>query len=49
MEDLIKKVELFLSNSVEERKQMGLAGRRKVEREFNRAIVINKYLKELNC
>lgn len=48
-EDLIKKVELFLSNSVEERKQMGLAGRRKVEREFNRAIVINKYLKELNC
>lgn len=45
--DLINKIELFLSKSIEERKQMGLAGRRKVEAEFNRQIVIDKYLGEL--
>lgn len=46
-EDLIDKVELFLSKSVEERKQMGLSGRKKVEKEFNRQIVIGKYLAEM--
>lgn len=45
--DLIEKIEMFLSKSVEERKQMGLAGRKKVEREFNRRIVIDKYLAEM--
>ena len=45
--DLIEKVEKFLSLSYEERKQMGLNGRQKVEKEFNRQIVINKYLGEL--
>ncbi len=45
--DLIEKIEKFLNLTVEERKQMGIAGRRKVEREFNRQIVIDKYLKEL--
>ncbi len=45
--DLIKKIEQFLALSLEERKQMGLAGRAKVEKEFNREIVINKYLREL--
>ncbi len=46
-QDLIEKIEIFLSKSVEERKQMGLAGRKKVEREFDRQIVIDKYMKEL--
>lgn len=46
--DLIEKIELFLGKSVEERKQMGLAGRAKVEKEFNRQIVIDKYLGELD-
>ncbi|NLL63282.1 MAG: glycosyltransferase family 4 protein [Ruminococcaceae bacterium] len=46
--DLIEKIEMFLSKSVEERKQMGLAGRKKVEKEFNRQIVIEKYLAEIN-
>lgn len=46
-QDLIDKIELFLSTSVEERKQMGIAGRKKVEKEFNRQIVIEKYLGEL--
>lgn len=46
-QDLIEKVERFLSKSVEERKQMGLAARRKVENEFNRKLVIDKYLAEM--
>lgn len=46
-QDLIQKIEMFLTKSVEERKAMGLAGRAKVEKEFNRQIVIDKYLREL--
>lgn len=45
--DLISKIELFLKKTPEERKAMGLAGRAKVEREFDRNIVIDKYLREL--
>ncbi len=46
-EDLVLKIEKFLSLSFEERKQMGIAGRKKVEKEFDRNIVIDKYIKEL--
>ena len=46
-EDLIKQVEKFLALSWEERKNMGIAGRKKVEKEFDRNIVINKYLQEV--
>lgn len=45
--DLIQKIEKFLSLSNEEQKQMGLAGRAKVEKEFDRNIVVNSYLKEM--
>lgn len=45
--DLIEKIEKFLSLPIEERKKMGLAGRAKVEREFDRRIVVEKYLEEL--
>jgi hypothetical protein len=31
----------------ETRKQMGLAGRQKMEREFNREIVIDAYMREI--
>ncbi len=44
--DLIEKVEAFLSLSYEQKKEMGLRGREKVEREFDRNIVVEKYLKE---
>lgn len=44
-EDLIRQIEKFMRLSREERKAMGLAGRRKVEKEFNRQIVIDQYLK----
>ncbi|MGN0571793.1 MAG: glycosyltransferase family 4 protein [Candidatus Fimenecus sp.] len=42
--DLIEKTERFLSLSFEERKQMGIRGREKVAREFDRNIVVQKYL-----
>lgn len=45
--DLIKKVEKFINLSNEEKKQMGLAGRKKVEKEFDRNIVIDAYMREL--
>ena len=46
--DLIEKIEKFISLSNEERKLMGLSGREKVEKEFDRNIVIEAYLKEMN-
>ena len=46
-QDLIEKIELFLAKSFEERERMGLEGRKKVEREFNRQIVIEKYKLEM--
>lgn len=46
-QDLIEKIEKFLSLTIEERKKMGLAGRKKVEREFDRNIVVEKYLGEI--
>lgn len=45
--ELIEKIERFLSLSWEERKQMGLCGRAKVEKEFDRRIVVEKYVQEL--
>lgn len=45
--DLIKKVEMFLALPWEQKKLMGLAGRAKVEKEFNRQIVVGKYLDEV--
>ena len=47
-QDLIEKIEEFLSLNWEERKQMGLRGRAKVEREFDRNIVVSKYLEEIS-
>lgn len=46
-QDLIAKVEKFLDLSHEQKKEMGLAGRKKVEREFDREIVVNAYLKAI--
>ncbi|MCD8014691.1 MAG: glycosyltransferase family 4 protein [Lachnospiraceae bacterium] len=45
--DLIAKVEQFLSLSIEEKKAMGIAGRKKIEAEFDRQIVIDRYLDEV--
>ena len=46
--DLIEKIEVFLSLSGDQRKKMGLAGRKKVERDFDRQIVVEKYMNEIN-
>lgn len=46
-DDLINKVEKFIMLSYESKVNMGIAGRLHVESEFNRNIVVNKYLKEI--
>lgn len=46
-ESLIAAIEKFLSLTYEEKKAMGMAARKKVEREFDRQIVVNKYRDEL--
>jgi len=46
-QDLINKVDKFLELDYEAKKQMGLAGRTKVEKAFDRQIVIEAYLKEV--
>lgn len=43
-QDLIEKIEKFLKLSYDQKKDMGLAGRVKVEREFDRQIVVDAYL-----
>jgi len=45
--DLVDKVEKFLNLSYDEKSRMGKNARHKVEAEFDRNIVINKYLNEL--
>lgn len=54
--DLIRKIEKFLDLPWEKKREMGILGRYKVEREFNREIVVDKYIREvekrqeeLNC
>lgn len=46
-QDVIEKIRLFLSMSHEQRRQMGLNARKKVERDFDRAIVVNAYVDEI--
>ena len=45
--DLIDKMNLFIKLSNDERKKMGLLGRNKIEKEFDRNIVIDKYMMEI--
>lgn len=47
-DDLINKIESFLHLSWENKKKMGLAGRRLVEKYYDRQIVVEKYLKEIS-
>lgn len=46
-EKLVEAIEKFLSLTNEEKKNMGLAARAKVEREFDRQIVVEAYMKEI--
>ncbi len=45
--DLIEKIEKFLALSWEQQRDMGLAGRTKVEKEFDRQVVVEKYIQEV--
>ncbi|MGG4197535.1 glycosyltransferase family 4 protein [Peribacillus frigoritolerans] len=45
--DLIEKIDKFLSLDYKTKRQMGLAGRKKVENEFDRNIVVYSYLEEI--
>lgn len=47
--DLVRVIEKFLALSWEEKREMGLLGRKKVESKFDRQIVIKKYVEEMNC
>lgn len=46
--DLIEKIEKFINLSFNKKKKMGLYGRKKVEKEFNREIVVNSYLEQVH-
>ena len=43
--NLISLIEKFISLSHEEKRQLGINGRKKVEKQFDRRIVVDKYLK----
>lgn len=45
---LIEAIERFIKLSYDERKSMGIAARNKVEKEFDRKIVVNAYISEIN-
>ena len=46
-QDLIDKINKFLQLSHIEKEEMGLAGRKKVEKEFDRQIVVDAYMEEI--
>lgn len=46
-ESLVQAIERFLALSNEDRAQMGLNGRKKVEQEFDRQIVVDAYMEEI--
>lgn len=46
-QSLIKAIERFLVLSHQEKQEMGLAGRQKMEKKFSRQIVVTNYLQEL--
>lgn len=48
VKSLLKAIYKFIELPYEEKRKMGLAGRRKMEREFDRNIVVNAYLDEIN-
>lgn len=49
VEALYDAIEKFIALSYEQKREMGKAGRKKMEERFNRQIVIDKYLEQVNC
>lgn len=48
VDDLVCKIEKFMALPYGQKQEMGMAARRKVEKEFDRKIVVDAYLKELS-
>jgi glycosyltransferase involved in cell wall biosynthesis len=48
VESLVKAIVKFINLPYNQKRKMGLAGRRKMENEFDRNIVINAYMQEIN-
>ena len=48
VDSLVKAIIKFIELPYEKKKLMGLAGRKKVEQEFDRNIVVDAYLEEIN-
>ena len=48
VDDLVRAVKEFLALTNEQRARMGLAGRKKMEKEFDREIIVKKYIEILN-
>lgn len=48
VEDLTKTIEKFIDTSYNKKVEMGKAGRNKVENQFDRRIVVEKYLEQIN-
>ena len=46
--DLVSKMTAFIKLPYERKKEMGLEARSKVEKQFNRSIVVGKYLEAIN-
>ena len=46
---LIEAIDKFLALSYEQRKQMGINARQKVEKLFNRQLVVDEYMNIINC
>lgn len=47
VKELVEKIELFIKLSHEQKRKMGIAGRNKMIKEFDRNIVINNYMEEV--
>lgn len=48
LDSLVNAIESFILMSYQQKKEMGVAGRKKIEREFDRNRVINAYVDEIN-
>lgn len=47
--DLIEKIKMFMNLSNTQREEMGLAGRKKIENEFDRNAVVEAYVKQIEA
>jgi galacturonosyltransferase len=44
---LVEAIEKFIAIPYEKKREMGLAGRKKVEKEFNREVIVEAYMKAI--